>query len=86
MRRARIHISDNNGFDLSFIKADMSHFNDKLITIKKINEVPVWKHMMLEDLIINTVMRAVTDASFTPRNGIQLQPYIYKYDVNSYID
>jgi hypothetical protein len=36
---------------VSFIvKADdkSSTFNDKIITIKKINEVPVWKHMVLE--------------------------------------
>jgi len=50
---SRIHIKVpiNNGFDLSFIlRADdkISTFNDKIITIKKINEVPVWKHMVLE--------------------------------------
>ena len=50
---SRIHIKVpiNNGFDVSFIvKADdkSSTFNDKIITIKKINEVPVWKHMVLE--------------------------------------
>ncbi len=50
---SRIHVKVpiNNGFDVSFIvRADdkISTFNDKIITIKKINEVPVWKHMVLE--------------------------------------
>lgn len=90
---SRIHIKVpiNNGFDVSFIvKADdkISTFNDKLITIKKINEVPVWKHMILEasnyQYIRDEGYDIASDASFNTEEwySIHNPTYLNYYDIN----
>ena len=96
---SRIHIKVpiNNGFDVSFIvRADdkISTYNDKIITIKKINEVPVWKHMVLEasnsELISSTLssydeesIQFVSDSSFNTEEWYSIHDQNYlNYFIN----
>ncbi len=89
--RIRIEVPINNGFDVSFVlKADdkLSTFNDKIITIKKINEVPVWKHMVLEasnyDYIRSQNYEIPSDASFNTEEWYSMHDTTYlNYDINS---
>ena len=90
---SRIHVKVpiNNGFDVSFIvRADdkISTFNDKVITIKKINEVPVWKHMVLEasnyQYIHDEGYDIASDASFNTEEWYSIYKSTYlQYNDNS---
>ena len=89
---SRIHVKVpiNNGFDVSFIvRADdkISTFNDKVITIKKINEVPVWKHMVLEasnyQYIHDEGYDIASDASFNTEEWYSIYKSTYvQYNQN----
>ena len=85
-----IDVPINNGFDISFrllIDDNESTRNDKLITIKKINEVPVWKHMILEasnyQYIRDEGYDISSDASFNTEEWYSIHnPTYLNYDVN----
>ena len=99
--RIRIEVPINNGFDVSFVlKADdkFSTFNEKIITIKKFNEAPVWKHMVLEasnsELISSGLssyyedaIQYLSDSSFNTKEWYLIHDpnYVY-YTINLPID
>jgi len=88
-----IDVPINNGFfDISFrllIDDNESTINDKIITIKKINEVPVWKHMILEASnyqYIHDEGYDIHDESFNTEEWYSIHnPTYLNYDVIPFI-